>query len=629
MTESTSRENNPSPSDIEALRASAERYRELADLLPETIFEINADGRLTYVNIRAFHHFGYTQEDFDAGILAADIVAPQDRDRAIANISRLLQGEGDLGLTEYTVLRKDGSTFPALFHSTPILRHGHPVGLRGFVIDISNLRHTEEELHQAHDELEQRVQERTAELQEANSKLMREVAERRGAESALKESEVRYRTLLANLDDIVYTVAVNGVLVFVSEQVRRYGYEPEELIGQNFAEIVDPRDRDLVIQDLKESLQRTDTEESGMTLEFRLLTQKGEVFWAEERGRLLRDESGNIVGVTGIIRDITERHRKEAELLATQQVRQAVWRMRTTDDFQQFLKTVKSSLEILEIPFSNCGVNVLEMERHPPKLSTHTIHLDTEAHNASPTKGAQQLLDAWRSGEILYRRDLHTEDRYNERRFMTEDFNASIRSILDVPFSHGTLAVNSTRPEAFSDAHIASLQLLAEVLSEAFRRVEDLRHLENRNRKLIQGRKEMERLIAGLKASSQLTGATPTDDITPSADTASLSEEQTQRLILLDILEGELLDSWEDLFPTIELIDIALFGERLTRLGQRFANSSLTDLGEKLLNQSSLGQVDELPQSLEEYLEIIDALRSLAGALSSLPKSMLGRSGGK
>ena len=614
MTDSPNQENSPSPSDIEALQASVVRYRELAEMLPETIFEINADGRLTYVNTRAFHHFGYTREEFEAGILAVDIVAPQDRPRAIANISRLLQGEDDLGLTEYTVLRKGGSTFPALFHSTPILRDNHPVGLRGFVIDISSLRHTEEELHQARAELERRVQERTVEFQEANSRLMREVAERRAAESALQKSEERYRTLLANLDDIVYTVAVSGIITFVSDQVRRYGYEPEELIGRNFSEMVDPRDRDLALQDLKESLQQTEAEEVGKMLEFRLLSQKGEVFWAEERGRLLRDESGNLAGVTGIIRDITERHRREAELLATQQVRQAVWQMRTTDDFQQFLKTVKSSLEILEIPFSNCGVNVLEMERHPPKLSTHTIDLDSDVHNASLTKGAQLLLNAWRSDEILYRRDLHTEDRYNERRFMTEDFNAPIRSILDVPFSHGTVAVNSTEPEAFSEAHIASLQLLAEVLSEAFRRVEDLRHLENRNRKLTQGRREMERLITGLRASSQPTNPVSIDGTTQPPGTAPLSDEQTQQLILLDRLEGDLLDSWEDLFPTIELVDIALFGERLIQLGNRFAYSSLTNLGEKLLTQSSLGQVDELPQSLEEYLKIIDELKSLAGA---------------
>jgi PAS domain S-box-containing protein len=614
MADSADQKNAPLPSDIETLQATAERYRELAELLPEAIYELNTDGRLTYINMKAFHHFGYSQEEFDAGILAIDIIAPQDRPRAIANISKLLQGEGDLGLTEYTVLRKDGSTFPALFHSTPILRDNHPVGLRGFVIDISDLRHTERELRQARDELEQRVQERTAEFQEANSRLMREVAKRRAAESALQEGEARYRTLLDNLDDIVYTVAVNGILIFVSDQVRRYGYDPEDLIGRNFFEIVDPRDSDLVVQDLKESLQKIETEKIGKTLVFRLLTQKKEVFWVEERGRLLRDESGNMVGITGIIRDITDHHRREAELLATQQVRQAVWGMRTTDDFQQFLKTVKSSLEILEIPFTNCGVNVLEMERHPPKLSTHTIHLDTDAHNVFPTRGAQQLLNAWRSGEILYRRDLHTEDRYNERRFITEDFNSPIRSILDVPFSHGTLVVNSTGPEAFSDAHIASLQLLAEVLSEAFRRVEDLRHLENRNRKLIQGRKKMEQLIVELKASSHPTNAMPLDGTTPPPGSAPLSDEQTQQLILLDILEGELLDSWEDLFPTIELIDIALFGERLKQVGEEFSHPSLVDLGEKLLTQASTSQLDELPRSLEEYLQIIDELRSLAGA---------------
>jgi len=58
---------------------------------------------------------------------------------------RIIRGE-DVGLTEYRALRKDGSTFPAMFHSSVIFRNEKPTGLRGFIIDISERKQLEEEL---------------------------------------------------------------------------------------------------------------------------------------------------------------------------------------------------------------------------------------------------------------------------------------------------------------------------------------------------------------------------------------------------------------------------------------------------------------------------------------------------
>ena len=60
----------------------------------------------------------------------------------------ILMGE-DIGLNEYTALRKDGTTFPAMIHSTAILRDGKPSGLRGFIIDITETKRLESQLQQA------------------------------------------------------------------------------------------------------------------------------------------------------------------------------------------------------------------------------------------------------------------------------------------------------------------------------------------------------------------------------------------------------------------------------------------------------------------------------------------------
>jgi PAS domain S-box-containing protein len=127
-----------------ALRESEARFRQLAEMLPETIFEIDKHGTLTYANQKAFEHFNYNQTDFEEGLNAFDMIVPEERDKARENVRRILNGE-DLGLVEYRALRKDGSIFPAMFHSTPIMKHGKPVGLRGFIIDIAKQKEAEQE----------------------------------------------------------------------------------------------------------------------------------------------------------------------------------------------------------------------------------------------------------------------------------------------------------------------------------------------------------------------------------------------------------------------------------------------------------------------------------------------------
>jgi len=131
----------------EALNRSEERFRELAELLPETIFETDLQGTLTFVNKSAYGVFGYCEADFNRGQPALDMLIPAERERAQERIRRLLCGE-HIGQCEYTALRKNGSTFPVLISSRVILRRGEPVGVRGLVVDITRHKLAEEELRQ-------------------------------------------------------------------------------------------------------------------------------------------------------------------------------------------------------------------------------------------------------------------------------------------------------------------------------------------------------------------------------------------------------------------------------------------------------------------------------------------------
>ena len=132
----------------DALRESEERFRELTELLPATIYEMDTAGNLTFVNRYTFDHFKYTQQDFDRGLNGYNMIVPEDRYITKKNVQKILKGE-KVGLQEYIALRKDGSTFPALFNSTAICRKGKPVGLRGFIINISERKILEAQLQAA------------------------------------------------------------------------------------------------------------------------------------------------------------------------------------------------------------------------------------------------------------------------------------------------------------------------------------------------------------------------------------------------------------------------------------------------------------------------------------------------
>ncbi len=128
----------------QALRESEERFRELAELMPETIFEMNLEGTLTFVNRNAYNYFGYTPADLKQGLSSFDMIRAEDRALAKQNVARILKGERP-DINEYTALRKDGTTFPVMIHSAPIFKEGKPVGLRGFIIDMADRKKAEEE----------------------------------------------------------------------------------------------------------------------------------------------------------------------------------------------------------------------------------------------------------------------------------------------------------------------------------------------------------------------------------------------------------------------------------------------------------------------------------------------------
>lgn len=131
-----------------ALRESSERFRETSEMLPETIFEIDFTGKILFLNKAGMDQFGFTAEQLAGGLNAYDFFPGDEKTKLSINLQRLLQGE-KMGLNEYLVRDKNGIAFPVMTKSALIYREGKAIGLRGFLIDITEKKQLEEGFQRA------------------------------------------------------------------------------------------------------------------------------------------------------------------------------------------------------------------------------------------------------------------------------------------------------------------------------------------------------------------------------------------------------------------------------------------------------------------------------------------------
>ena len=136
------------------LRETEKKYRELAESLPQVIFEIDATGNLVYLNQKGYDLFGYTPADLEGGFNVLDGFVPEDRERAARNIALSLQGQRQ-GKNEYTVIRKDGTTIPVEIHAERVLHENTATGIRGVLLDLTPNRRAQEERERLEAQLQQ------------------------------------------------------------------------------------------------------------------------------------------------------------------------------------------------------------------------------------------------------------------------------------------------------------------------------------------------------------------------------------------------------------------------------------------------------------------------------------------
>ncbi len=138
----------------EALKNSEERFRGLVGMLPVAVFETDEKIDLTFANQCAFDLFHYCVDDLNRGINGLSLIAPEDHERAKANIARQMKGEAPGG-QEYQAIRKDGAKIPIILHANSIFKDGVFSGLRGIIIDVTERKRFESEKAQLEEQYHQ------------------------------------------------------------------------------------------------------------------------------------------------------------------------------------------------------------------------------------------------------------------------------------------------------------------------------------------------------------------------------------------------------------------------------------------------------------------------------------------
>jgi PAS domain S-box-containing protein len=255
-----------------ALRQSEEKYREVIENANDIIYTLDLSGGFTSLNRAGERITGYSRDEA-LRMNIADVIGPDDAERVRERIAKNIEGAG-LPDFELEIFAKDGSSVVLDVSSRLILQDGVVVGIQGIARDINDRKRAEAEL-----------QARETQLSEAQQ--------------------------MAHVGSWEFDT-ITGKVTWSEELWRMFGLNPQEagLSFEEYLAMVHPDDQQLV-KSVDEKFRQAKTD---FDHHFRIIQPDGSVRVIRGIGRVICNEDGQIVKMTGIDQDVTEQKRIEEEL---------------------------------------------------------------------------------------------------------------------------------------------------------------------------------------------------------------------------------------------------------------------------------------------------------------------------
>jgi PAS domain S-box-containing protein len=259
----------------EALRKSEQRFQLVARATNDAVWDWNLETNTLWWNEGIKELFYYSLEEVKPDITWwYEHIHPEDRMRVISGIQKAIQESKRYWSDEYRYRRADGSYAYVFDRGYVILdHHGKPVRMVGSMMDITV---------------------------------------RKQMETALRESEERFRATFEQAAVGIAHIAVDGRWLLVNQKLCEIlGYTREELKEKTFQDITHPDD---LAADLRYTHQVLANEIPTYSMEKRYLRKDGSQVWINLTMSLVRKPSGDPAYFIAVIEDITPRKQAEDQI---------------------------------------------------------------------------------------------------------------------------------------------------------------------------------------------------------------------------------------------------------------------------------------------------------------------------
>lgn len=282
---------------------------EAVDQSPISVIITDSRGYIEYVNPLFIRKTGYTPLEMQGKHI--NILKPAKQFRGGAPDFNAIIASKEKWSGEIISSKKNGEKYWESVMINPIIDpRGHITNYLVIKLDITEQKMVHNKLQKAYSELDKKVEERTIELENINRKLLKQIAERKVMERALKKSEEKFRDFMETASDLMQIVDINGDFTYVNEATSRIlGYIKEEMIGMNVKQILS---KDILENHYKSRLKELMTN-GKISYETKWITKQKKEISGEIKVVAIYDENGNYAGARGVFRDISERRQMEDE----------------------------------------------------------------------------------------------------------------------------------------------------------------------------------------------------------------------------------------------------------------------------------------------------------------------------